>query len=72
MTEFLGIEIPVNPWLMPALIIGVIALCAFLISCLALWVIKGIVQRTSTGRPTHIFKCEAGRAGLSRGSLHPL
>jgi small-conductance mechanosensitive channel len=45
MTHLFGVQIPTTPWLVVALIIGVIIVCAFLISSVALWLIRRIVQR---------------------------
>src|ERR1700720_532618 len=45
MTHLFGVQIPTTPWLVVASIIGVMVVCAFVMSSVALWLIRRIVQR---------------------------
>jgi len=48
MTQLFGVQILIGPWLVAASIIVFIVMCAFVMSSVALWLIRRIVKRSPT------------------------
>lgn len=56
MSEFLGVKIPINYWVILLLILAAIAIGAFLISSIALWIIRRVVPRAPTPMDDRVYR----------------